>query len=1285
MGSIGQREARIGSGVAGARAERLGLAGFAVAALLLLAAAPANAVQTHLIVEDLGSAAQPSFDRAGSLAIDRSSGDLLVIDTQARTLSRFKPNGEPDPFPALGTNVIDAKKGPGGKACAEEPSSCDQTSQNGFVFSSWSNESQVAVDNSGGPTDGNIYVTQAYQSVGNLIDIFAPSGEYVGQLTAAGGTRFGPFGPCGVAVDVAGNLFASNATTGQIFKFTQPAVPHNPLEDSDGAPFSAVALERPCGLAVGAGPTAGAIFVAEQAHESDVYKLDAASGGLEYAIGEQNSGATTSLAVNPDNGHLYLVKRLPTGTSLELREYDVSGASAELLSGSPGGFGIAAEGAGAEERIYNSVGGTVKIYGPRVTLPEPETGEATEIEELSVTVNGTVDPDGDALTECHFEYGAGSFEHSEPCVESVSEIGAGRDPVPVHAKLEGLALETEYRFRLVTANANAALYPEDPRATPKGETHSFETPARPRVPAAWSTSVTTDSAVIKAQVDPESLPTTYRFEWGLAEGPYANSTGEIPIGSDSTEHTVGLLLDGLAPGTEYRYRAVATNKLGSAEAERTFRTFRVGGTEKGACANEALRSGAAAAALPDCRAYELVSPLEKGNGDIISPLEISGASTAFYQAAEEGGGLAYSSYRAFPDAEGAPYTSQYIATRGAGGWSTRAISPPQGVTRGEPATYDNQFLGATPDLGYGWFYRNSDPQLTADAPEGFHNVYRRTIADGTFAAINTVPPNPSRDTEPWPQGFSADGAHAVFSAEDKLTPDARVNRIFQLYLWSEGEGLRLASVLPDGTASRKDSVVGGGRGGTSSAMAALRDGSYTHALSDDGSRLYFASEEVLYLRTNPAEEQSAISAGECTEAAKACTVEVGEGDFVTAAVDGSRALFSSAGTLYEYDAESETTSEIAGSLKGVLGAGEDGRRVYFASDAVLAEGATAGQNNVYLREAGGATTFVATLADADTNNYSKAAFGRTSRVSPDGLHLVFLSKASPTGYDNTDAVRGEADAEVYLYDAASGRLECASCNPSGARPRAVHLNPHRYGADRFAAAYIPGWRTALYASNALSDDGSRLFFTAADALSPRDTNGRLDVYEWEQAGKGSCREKSSVFSPANGGCIYLISSGQSAGDSEFLDASPDGEEVFFTTESGLLPQDFGLVDIYAAKTGGGFPVPPAAAASCEGEACQSPPGAPEDPSPASEAFRGAGNLAQSAAAPRGRCGATARRAKRLARQAKHRRGVARRSTSPQRRRRLRRAARGKARSAAKLSRAAKRCRARARTAGRAGR
>ena len=129
-----------------------------------------------------------------------------------------------------------------------------------------------------------------------------------------------------------------------------------------------------------------------------------------------------------------------------------------------------------------------------------------------------------------------------------------------------------------------------------------------------------------------------------------------------------------------------------------------------------------------------------------------------------------------------------------------------------------------------------------------------------------------------------------------------------------------------------------------------------------------------------------------------------------------------------------------------------------------------------------------------------------------GRYLAFLSTLSLTGYDNRDVVSGERDTEVYLYDADSAQLTCASCDPTGARPTGLDLSSggttpdgntpmvNRSGtftggqASWWLAGSVPGWTNIgtggqdLYQSRYLSESGE-LFFDSTEALVPQDVNG----------------------------------------------------------------------------------------------------------------------------------------------------------------------------------------------------
>ncbi len=143
----------------------------------------------------------------------------------------------------------------------------------------------MAIDNSGGPADGDIYVTQPSE---HLIDVFAADGSYLRQITASSEGPFG-FTP-GLAVDPAGAVYVSefNGTEGRIHKF---------LGGVNTANFPRPGFGL---LAAGAGPTDGFLFA--DSYGAEPVKLDSASGAQQYVVSTEES---VSLAVNHANGHLF--------------------------------------------------------------------------------------------------------------------------------------------------------------------------------------------------------------------------------------------------------------------------------------------------------------------------------------------------------------------------------------------------------------------------------------------------------------------------------------------------------------------------------------------------------------------------------------------------------------------------------------------------------------------------------------------------------------------------------------------------------------------------------------------------------------------------------------------------------------------------------------------------------------------------------------------------------------------------------------------------------------------
>jgi hypothetical protein len=418
----------------------------------------------------------------------------------------------------------------------------------------------------------------------------------------------------------------------------------------------------------------------------------------------------------------------------------------------------------------------------------------------------------------------------------------------------------------------------------------------------------------------------------------------------------------------------------------------------------------------------------------------------------------------------------------------------------------------------------------------------------------------------------------------------------------------------------------------------------------DGTTISAVGAGTLTLSKNATEKGNVTfeAFSECTEAQKACSRPVAEPfcdlggckgpRFQSATPAGAKMLFTNydPGTgdylLKSFDATgkgsaAEATSTLAAGLKiggervGLLGASEDLSNVYLVAGKVLTETpnsqgdvAVEGRPNLFFYRESSGFSFVGTLSSADLSPSEEIPspvhpmlFRRASRVSPDGLHAAFMSSAPLTGFDNTDAESGEADAEVFVYDATAnegaGRIVCASCNPTGARPTGRDIVDKQ---TLWAVATIPGWQSQLDPGRPLSENGRRLFFNSFEPLVNRDTNEREDVYEWEEvdgkgkAGEEECEERGAeLFDEEASGCISLISSGQSPTDTEFIDADRDGSNVFIRTGESLVPKDPGLVDVYDARIDGGFAEPEPPKPPCEGEGCQSPPPPPALKTPAS--------------------------------------------------------------------------------------
>jgi hypothetical protein len=1115
-----------------------------------------------------GSAAG-QVDRPLGVATDPNSGHVFVADAENHRIDEFDIWGQF--VKAWGWGV---RTGAAELQTCTSATGC-RAGLGGAGAGEFSELTGVAVD----PADGDVYVSEAGTQPNDFrIQKFDPAGDFLFML--GGGVEKGPTSPGNLCTDTdieAGDTCGAGAKGTGVGEFS-----------NGSGDYIAVS-------------STGELYV------GDVGRIETftSAGSFVESIAPPAAGATSStaaLALDPSTGSLYYV------------------VGHDTPEGPRAGEGV----------VYRRESGSWAPFAePEMTNLEFGFQELAWPESLAVGSTGKVY----VVVEGH-EREIQAFARSGECLLCGVEGTFGRVDSTVAAWPLGLAVGSG--CGLAGDDLYVTTFP--PSLGPRvSQVSSFGPPpdatlcpppaAAPTIASQYVSSAGTTSASVRAQVNPHFWPdTSYQVEYGTGSCALGECGRTVPAGAielgvgtvDASVVTGDVELEGLSPHTTYHYRFVARSSgggpvygvdpdgAGPEEAdfadglEGTFTTAEAALPAR-PCANDAYRTGAGAH-LPDCRAYELVSPLEKEGGDIIATRDVNSFRAALDQSAASGEAFTYSSYRSFGDNQSAPYTSQYLARREpATGWTSTGISAPRGPVPilKEGNTLQSEYRAFSEDLCQGWILHDSDPVLAPGAFSGYANLYRTQVCGGGYEALfkgaTVAPVQEPIAFLPELQAVSASGEQALFRVSSKLTEEAATNsqRPFQLYEANHGS-LELVNVLPGGAVCQTNASAGS----ESVAGTGLRTESVLHAISADGDRVYWECGGKLYLREG----------GESRPVSQ--TVSNLAGHFFGASVDGARAIFSVAGErLYEYEAEEGASFPLIGKLDGVLGISADGREVYAVSREAL-DGAPAGGHNLYLLEEG-APTYIATLSDDDAKTGTEGEatpsavnfepVKRPAEVSANGQYLAFASTASLTGFDNTDATTGEADFEVYFYDAKTGKLSCASCNAVGARPSGQFPQGSRIG----AAAMLTPTDTELYQPRYLSASGRYLFFDSYDALVPRDTNGAEDVYEFEPAStQAGCEaDGGELFVAREGACITLISGGTSTAGSEFLDASTSGRDAFFRTGESLVGWDPGQIDVYDARERGGLPAPATAPPECEGTACQSATPAPPGANPGSGVAR----------------------------------------------------------------------------------
>jgi hypothetical protein len=566
-----------------------------------------------------------------------------------------------------------------------------------------------------------------------------------------------------------------------------------------------------------------------------------------------------------------------------------------------------------------------------------------------------------------------------------------------------------------------------------------------------------------------------------------------------------------------------------------------------ACPNEQLRTGPSVE-LPDCRAYELVSP-DSNHAHI----DLGGAS------AEDGDAMIYQAVDAPDNAQaGEPLNNHVRAERNAlTGWSGVSLVPPllgpvtgykSFETMAVSADFSSTVVQSTQDLSGG------------PVPKGFKMYVGHP--GGTYQLLTPIgPPNYSSFS-----AGNADFSHIYFTPSAAQLPSDPIAG-GNTYSWTQAGGLKLVGILPDGTAAPNGVGLAG---------------SIIGSITTDANRALFLADGKLYVHIEgaPSVEVSAtqrtidpdpnpgpnlgvvapfsqqVSAG--ITASGSTVIFVAHSELTNDANTGSSAgVATDAGAdLYSYDLATGHLTDLTpdadpadaatgANVLTVLKASPDGSYIYFTATGHLASGAMPGQESLYVWHEG-RIDFVAD-AEGLHVNFSEGERVPRSAVSRDGTRILFPTTTSLTGYDNRDPSTGQPHVELFEATFGAG-VTCVSCREDGTPP--------------IADSFIPSGASGL-----ISDDGRRVFFASSDAVVPQASSGFKQVYEYEN-GKAS-----------------LISWVGDTANAELNAASPSGDDVFFTGSDELVPSpNGGDSAVFDARVGGGFPV--VSRRECLGEACR---------------------------------------------------------------------------------------------------